>query len=53
MDLGLFMTPSKINNVDGVRLDPSVNRLNIVHVTEKLFGTRENLNRENVGAHKN
>ena len=43
----------KINNVDGVRLDKSVNRLNIVHVAEKLVGTRENMNKENVGTHKN
>ena len=43
----------KINNVDGVRLDKLVNRLNIVHVAEKLVGTRENLNKENVGTHKN
>ena len=43
----------KINNVDGVRLDKSVNRLNTVHVVEKLVGTRENLNKENVGTRKN
>ena len=43
----------KINNVDGVSLDKSVNRLNTVHVAEKLIGTRENLNKENIGTRKN
>ena len=40
----------KINNVDGIRLDKSVNT---VHIAEKLVGTRENLKKENVGTHKN
>ena len=42
----------KINNVDGVRLDKSVNRLNTVHVAEKLVGTHEILKKENVGTRK-
>ena len=49
----LTTSEMKINNVDGVRLDKSVNRLNTVHVAEKLVRTRENLNKENVGTCKN